>query len=266
VNSSAPVLAIDFGGTKVAAAVVDADGTVVRRDQIPTRPTEAGTGDDLYAAIETLVEKVLDGMIPVGIGVGCGGPMNWATGEVSPLNVPAWRDYPLRQRLVERYPAAVVRLHNDAIAMAVGEHWCGAGRGAQRGCLEAIARGPAVVAWAVEQGWTPSGGAAVDGRALLTSARDGDPTAVAAFARAGRALGIALASTTYLLELDRVAIGGGLANSEDLLLGPAREAFDRHIGMDYTKKCTLTRAGLGGDAGLVGAAAFIHCGARYWPN
>lgn len=313
-NSSAPVLAIDFGGTKVAAAVVDADGTVVRRDQIPTRPTEAGAGDDLYAAIETLVEKVLDGMIPTGIGVGCGGPMNWATGEVSPLNVPAWRDYPLRQRLVERYPAAVVRLHNDAIAMAVGEHWCGAGRGAQsflgvvvstgvggglvidgrivgggsgnaghvghvvvdpdgpecacggRGCLEAIARGPAVVAWAVEQGWTPSGGAAVDGRALLTSARDGDPTAVAAFARAGRALGIALASTTYLLELDRVAIGGGLANSEDLLLGPAREAFDRHIGMDYTKKCTLARAGLGGDAGLVGAAAFIHCGARYWPN
>jgi glucokinase len=74
-----------------------------------------------------------------------------------------------------------------------------------------------------------------------------------------------LASTTYLLELDRVAIGGGLANAEELLLGPAQEAFDRHRGMAFTKKCQIVRASLGGDAGLVGAAAFIHCGNEYWP-
>lgn len=308
------MLAIDFGGTKVAAAIVDPDGQVVRRDQIPTRPTEAGAGEDLYAAIEVLAAKVLDGMTPRGIGVGCGGPMDWAAGAVSPLNVPAWRDFPLRRRLTARFPGAVVRLHNDAIAMAVGEHWRGAGRGSRgflgvvvstgvgggvvtdgrilsgatgnaghighvivdsdgpdcacggRGCLEAIARGPAVVAWAVEQGWTPGGDGPADGHALLASARGGDATAVAAFARAGRALGVALASTTYLLELDRVAIGGGLANAEDLLLGPAHEAFDRHIGMDYTKKCALVRAQLGGDAGLVGAAAFVQCGDQYWPR
>ncbi|HEX3897569.1 MAG TPA: ROK family protein, partial [Mycobacteriales bacterium] len=128
-TSSAPVLAIDFGGTKVATALVDPDGSVVRRSQMPTAPTQAGVGDELYAGIETMVEKVLDGVTPSGIGIGCGGPMDWAAGTVSPLNVPAWREYPLRQRLLDRFPAAVVRLHNDAIAMAVGEHWRGAGRG-----------------------------------------------------------------------------------------------------------------------------------------
>jgi glucokinase len=310
---SSPVLAIDFGGTKVATALVDADGTVVRRDQMPTAPTASGTGDELYAGIEAMVEKLLDGLTPIGIGIGCGGPMDWALGRVSPLNVPAWRDYPLRQRLLDRFPSAVVRLHNDAIAMAVGEHWRGAGRGSSaflgvvistgvgggividgrilgggsgnaghighvvvdpsgpdcacggRGCLEAIARGPAVVAWAVSQGWQPLDGAATDGRSLLASAQAGDATALAAFTRAGTALGVALASTTYLLELDRVAIGGGLANAEDLLLEPARAAFDRHRGMAYTKKCELVRASLGGDAGLVGAAALIHRGNQYWP-
>jgi glucokinase len=134
-----------------------------------------------------------------------------------------------------------------------------------RGCLEAIARGPAVVAWAVSQGWHPLDGAAADGRSLLESAQSGDATALAAFTRAGSALGVALASTTYLLELDRVAIGGGLANAEEFLLGPARAAFDRHRGMAYTQKCKLVRASLGGDAGLVGAAAFIHRGDQYWP-
>jgi glucokinase len=312
VSSAAPVLAIDIGGTKLAAAVVAADGTVVQRHQVATRPTEAGSGDELWATLSDLTDQVLGGVQPSGVGVGCGGPMTWVAGEVSPLNIPAWRDYPLRSRLAAKYPGASVRLHNDAIAMAVGEHWRGAGRGASaflgvvvstgvggglvldgtvlsgdtgnaghvghvivdsngpacacggRGCLEAIARGPAVVAWAVSQGWQPATGEA-DGRSLLTSAQAGDQVAAAAFERAGDALGVALASTAHLLELDRVAIGGGLSNAGEFLLGPARAAFGRHVRMAFASRCEIVPASLGGDAGLVGAAAFIHDAARYWP-
>lgn len=306
------VLAIDFGGTKVAAALVASDGSISRRTQVVTRPTETGRGDELWATIDVLVSEVVGDVTPVGVGVGCGGPMDWAAGAVSPLNVPAWRGYPLRRRVQERFPGAVVRLHNDAVAMAVGEHWHGAGQGSRGflgvvvstgvgggividgkvvsgpagnaghvghvivepdgpscacggfGCLEAIARGPAVVAWALEQGWHSDGTA--DGRSLLAAARDGDPLAVAAFARAGTALGVALASAAHLLELDRVAVGGGLANAGDLLLGPARDAFARHVRMDFAAGCEIVPATLGGDAGLVGAAAFIHEAARYWPD
>jgi glucokinase len=64
-----------------------------------------------------------------GVGVGCGGPMTWPAAEVSPLNIPGWRDFPLRARLMELFPRAPVRVHNDAVCVAVGEHWRGAGRG-----------------------------------------------------------------------------------------------------------------------------------------
>ncbi len=55
--------------------------------------------------------------------------MLWPAGEVSPLNIPAWRGFPLRARLSERFAGLPVRVQNDAICFAAGEHWRGAGRG-----------------------------------------------------------------------------------------------------------------------------------------
>jgi glucokinase len=307
------VLAVDIGGTKLAAAIVDGAGHVHRRGQVPTGPTGLGRGDDLWSTVATLVDEVCDGEAPDGVGVGCGGPMVWPAGVVSPLNLAAWRGFPLRERFRERFPGAVVRVANDAIAMSIGEHWRGAGQGARsllgvvvstgvggglvvdgrvfsgvtgnaghvghvvvepdgpqcacggRGCLEAIARGPAVVRWAGERGWTPSEGLEADGRGLLASAQAGDAVAVAAFARAGAALGLAVASAACLLELDVVAVGGGLSGAGHLLLDPAREAFSRHAGLDFAARCRLVGAGLGADAGLVGAAALVAGDHRYWP-
>jgi glucokinase len=311
-SPSGPVLAIDVGGTKLAAGLVDVDGTILVRREVPTDPVADGRGEQLWATLLGLLDEVCDGNEPRDVGVGCGGPMRWPAGEVSPLNLQAWRGFPLRDRLRTRFPNATVRLANDAIAMAVGEHWRGAGTGARallgvvvstgvggglvidgrvvfgatgnaghvghivvdpdgppcacggRGCLEAVARGPALVAWAIEQGWAPGADSAADGRSLLASARAGDPTAAAAFARGGDALGVAVASAAHLLELDVVAVGGGLARAGDLLLGPARAAFDRHTKMDFAAGCRLLPAALGPDAGLVGAAALVSAGATYW--
>jgi glucokinase len=88
--------------------------------------------------------------------------------------------------------------------------------------------------------------------------------AVAAFARAGNALGVAIASAAHLLELDVVAVGGGLTHAGELLLGPARAAFARHARMKFAAKCRIVRAALDVDAGLIGAAALVSCGDRYW--
>ena len=55
--------------------------------------------------------------------------MTWPDGEVSPLNMPGWRGFPLRARLAARFPGLPVRIHNDAVCLAVAEHWQGAGRG-----------------------------------------------------------------------------------------------------------------------------------------
>jgi len=61
--------------------------------------------------------------------------------------------------------------------------------------------------------------------------------------------------------LDTIAIGGGLAAAGELLLAPALTAFERHAGLDFTRRCRLLPAELGSDAGLVGAGVLARAAA-----
>src|SRR5436305_14410443 len=109
-------LAIDIGGSKMAAAVVDRTGNVARRRMVPTPATSHA--DALFAALADLVEPLVrDATV---VGVGCGGPMAPGGERVSPLNIPAWRDFPLRARLAD-LTALPVAVDNDAKALAPGE-------------------------------------------------------------------------------------------------------------------------------------------------
>jgi glucokinase len=133
VDESSPALAVDIGGTKLAVGVVETGGRPVSWAQVPTpRDVDA---EQLWRTVESLIDRVLGeaGLTApaslAGVGAGCGGPMEWPAGIVSPLYIPAWRAFPLRPRLRERLPGVPVRVHNDAICLTVGEHWRGAGRG-----------------------------------------------------------------------------------------------------------------------------------------
>jgi glucokinase len=314
-TSPEPVLAIDIGGTKVAAGLVEPGGRLGSWAQAQTpRGMDA---EQLWRTLEVLLARVLgDARVDpasglAGVGVGCGGPMEWPAGLVSPLNIPAWRSFPLRERLAGHFPGHPVRLHNDAICMAVGEHWRGAGRGRRtmlgmvvstgvggglvldgrlingatgnaghighvvvdpegpdcacggRGCVEAIARGPALAAWAQGEGWRP-GEASATAKDLADDAAHGHPVGLAAMRRAGRALGIGIASATHLCDLEVVAIGGGLAQAGSLLFDPLEEALRAHVGLDYAREVRVVPAALGQSAGLIGAAALLFAADRYW--
>jgi glucokinase len=127
-----PVLAIDIGGTKLAAALVDSGGRVSDYAQVATPRGRAVDAEALWRALTSLLDGVVDGVDPselAGVGVGCGGPMQWPAGVVSPLNIPAWREFPLLERLQKHFAGTVVRVHNDAVCTAIGEHWRGAGKG-----------------------------------------------------------------------------------------------------------------------------------------
>ena len=293
----APALALDIGGTKIAAATVDGDGALISSRKCPTPVTDDAA--EVMAALAELIAQVTNGDTVAAVGIGCGGPMR---GElVSPLNIPAWRDFPLADRLRELLPDVPVELHNDAVAMAVGECQFGVGRGVGAflgivvstgvggglvlegkpvdgptgnaghvGHVVVDADGPdcacggrgcleAIARGPAVVAWArDQGSTATDGRSLVAQARDGDAIALAALTRAGRALGVACASAAALFDLDVIAVGGGLAAAGELLLEPAAAAFERHAGMEFVRRCRLLPAALGSDAGLVGAGVIAR--------
>ncbi len=126
------VAALDIGGTKTAAALVDAGGRLLARAR---RPTPAGgTGEEVMAAV-TGVLRELAAADPAGwaragaLGIGSAGPVDAQTGTVRPVNIPGWRDYPLVAAVREVTGARPVVLVGDGVAMAAAEHWQGAARG-----------------------------------------------------------------------------------------------------------------------------------------
>jgi glucokinase len=138
-------LAVDIGGTKMAAGLVDRSGTLRERVQVPTHGTErgsdrgsdrrrarAGGGELLWHTLADLVQQVLLRVATedhvVLCGVGCGGPMSPGGETVSPLNIGEWRDFPLRAQLQE-LTGLPTYVDNDAKALALGEGWVGAAAG-----------------------------------------------------------------------------------------------------------------------------------------
>lgn len=130
-------LAVDFGGTKVEAALVDADGVLLAgsRHRRPTGRT--ATVADLEASVGGVVRDALAALPAdaeiVGVGIGCAGPIDRRRGLVSPLNVPDWRDYPLRDYIGSVVASlgldVPVTLEMDGVAITMAEHWVGAAQG-----------------------------------------------------------------------------------------------------------------------------------------
>lgn len=151
-------LAVDIGGTKFAAALVNDAGEIVVAHRVGTpRSTEP---DEVFAALGEAVDAALDqaGLtfadpaLRSAIGVGTAAPLDLELGTVSPVNIPGWRSFPLRDRLSQRYGVPVGMI-GDAVAVAVGEHWKGAARGYRN-----------VLGMVVSTG--VGGGLIVDGRAV----------------------------------------------------------------------------------------------------
>ncbi len=124
-----------------------------------------------------------------------------------------------------------------------------------RGCVETIASGPHIARWAREQGWTAPAGAGA--KELAEAAEAGNELAALAFRRGATALAAMIASVAAVCDLDLVAIGGGVAKAGRLLFDPLREALDGYARLDFLRTLRAVPAQLGGDAGLVGAAALV---------
>lgn len=132
----------------------------------------------------------------------------------------------------------------------------------QRGCWETFASGRRLdqiardVAAADPAGLTARlavGGPAA-GSHLTEAATQGDPQAAQAVAEMGVWLGIGLASLVALLDPEVIVVGGGAARAGDILLQPARDSIMAALeGSEFRRPTPLLAAGLGQDAGIIGA-------------
>jgi glucokinase len=118
-------IGIDVGGTKVAAGVVDEDGTILARLR---RPTPSTSPSDVEVTIAGLVEELRLDRDIVAVGIGAAGFIDAERATVLFAPNLAWRDEPLRDEVAKLVGLPVV-VENDANAMAWAEYRFGAGRG-----------------------------------------------------------------------------------------------------------------------------------------
>jgi glucokinase len=122
--TSQHVIAVDLGGTKLLAGLVDREGVALRRT---VHPTDLSGENALLDQIEHAIGEI--GSEGFGaLGVGIPSTIDQRTGRaVSSVNVPL-ADVDLREQLERRFDVPVM-IENDANAAALAEHRLGAGRG-----------------------------------------------------------------------------------------------------------------------------------------
>ncbi|MDJ0376597.1 ROK family protein [Cryobacterium sp. PH31-L1] len=133
IEASTYVLAVDVGGTKVEAALVDNLGVVLSTSRHRAPTGGRATSEQLASAVQGVVLQTLASLPPgyplVGVGIGCAGPIHLRQGAVSPLNLAVWREYPLKELVAGLVPGLPVRLRMDGLCITLAEHWVGAGQG-----------------------------------------------------------------------------------------------------------------------------------------
>ncbi|ABS02559.1 ROK family protein [Kineococcus radiotolerans] len=133
------VLALDIGGTKIAAGLVGDDGTVRLDREVPTDQTSP---DAVAAALEGLVGGVLtaareqDLEVADVVGVGSAGPVDAGRGTVDPVNIVSLRGFPLVEHVARAASRVLGRevsaaLAQDGQCFAAAEQWIGAARGSR---------------------------------------------------------------------------------------------------------------------------------------
>lgn len=287
-TAEATVVAVDLGGTWLRVAAFDDGGSMGSPVRVPT--PSAGGPEAVVEALCELCQETAHGSQPKVV-IGVPGPVDPRRGVVHGApNLPGWKEVPLLE-LVRARLGWECRVEHDAGLAALGEHRRGAGRGSvnfayvtvstgigaglildrrlyrgsqgtagefghmvvepggprcrcgNRGCLEAVASGTAIAQM----------GGRASGAEVSEAAAAGDLEARDVLDRAAGHLGRALGGLLNLLNLDAVALGGGVFNSGPRFWEQMVEAVAEGSFPGPRRHATLAPAELRGDAGLLGA-------------
>jgi glucokinase len=280
------VLAIDIGSTKMAVGLMTMQGELIDRDQVPV--DHGLNAEALYQSLDEVLQVQLQRagkrhkVRPVVVGVGCAGPVSPEVERVSPLNTPAWRDFPLRQRL-RASTGLAVHGELDAKALALAEGWLGAAVGRDNFLAMVVSTGVGggiVLNGQLLDGASGNAGhvghivVEPNGRRCACGSRgcleaEASGTAIAAITgrpatepsyeimqRTGHLVGRAVASVCNLLDLDLVVVGGSVAlGFGATFFNAAQERLSEHSQLAFSRSARITPARLGDRGPLIGAGA-----------
>lgn len=134
--SARQVIAVDLGGTKLAAGLVDRGGAVARR---AVEPTDLASEEAVLAQLERVIAALAEGGFAA-LGVGIPSTIDQRSGRaVTSVNIPL-AGVDLRDRLSARFGVPVL-IENDGNAAAVAEHRLGAAREARHAIMLTLGTG-----------------------------------------------------------------------------------------------------------------------------
>lgn len=284
------VAAVDIGGTKIAAGLVNAAGKILYREEIPTQ-TNRGFNPVIQEVVSVL-RRAAGNTDLCGVGVGCTGPVDPATGILGSVDLlPGWQGENLASVFGDAFHLQVA-VENDADAAALAESAWGAGKDAKRFIYVTISTG--IGAGLVFDGslYRGAGGvhpeighqiidpngpgcacgahgcweslasgsalgrafAPLDARQVCQAAQQGERWAQRAVAQVARYLGLGFANLVTMFAPDVIAVGGGLMNSKSIFWDTILETIQTHCGMVPDGQTRLVPAALGSSVGLAGAA------------
>jgi glucokinase len=283
-------LGVDIGGTNTKVALVNDGGDVAEMETFPTGRDQAA----LIASIRDAAGRCRSSASIRGAGVAVAGFINPARDQLSYNPNLDWLvGFPLRDAMADAL-GATVALEVDSNASCLGEYRFGAGRGSRRflclvagtglgvgmiidgalvrfmgecigdaGHVVVDANGPecpcggrgCAEAMVSERTIVQNAHSGATLRHVIENARNGNARAVAELAAAGSALGIAMASLSQIFFPDRIALAGGLAEAEDLVIPAAEAEFRRTVNAEARVHVAVVKATLGWRATVIGAAA-----------
>ena len=279
-------LAIDLGGTKFAVGLVTRSGELIDREVVPVDRMATATElfDDLNRAVVSQMDRAVHhhGGAPLVVGVGSAGPITRNVETVSPLNIPQWRDFPLRESL-EMATGLAVYGDGDAKALALAEGWLGAAKGVDNFMAMVVSTGIGggiVLNGQLLEGESGNAGhighvvvepngrrCTCGGRGCMEAEASGpaieaitgrpptQPT-YEIMVRTGRLVGRGVASVCNLLDLKLVCVSGSVAlGFGATFFNAAQRTMDELCGLEFSKKARIVPSRLGDEGPLIGASA-----------
>ena len=279
-------LAIDIGASKMAVGLVSRKGEMLDRDVIRTDLDK--NANDLFGALAVVIRRQVERAVErhggrvVVCGIGSAGPIEPDCVTVSPLNIPAWRRFPLREAVASLVSVPVFG-DLDAKAFALAEGWLGAARGRSSYIGMVVSTGVGggiVVDGRMIDGASGNAGhighmivnpdghrcgcgaqgcleAEASGSAIeAITGRPATEPSYETMQRTGRMVGRAVASVCNLFDLTLAVVGGSVA----LGFGPtffqaAQDEMDELCRLDFSRHARIVPARLGDRSPIIGAGA-----------